>query len=358
MTTAINTTGMPAFGSQDRSPYAALDRHPADVSSLAPTLLTVISTEEEFDWTGPFRRDATQVEAMRSIGEAQRLFERCGVRPTYVIDYPVASQRHGFESLREFARAQACEIGAHLHPWVSPPVEESAEPRFSYPGNLPAELEARKIERLTETIATNFGFAPRTYQAGRYGFGPSTAATLIRLGYRVDFSAAPPFDFGRDGGPDYVHTPTQPAWLGARRELLCIPITGAFIGSAGPAASALYRASNSTLGSWLKAPAVLSRSGLVERVRLSPEGFSLDEMKRLTRTLLARGERVFVFSMHSPSFKPGCTPYVKSAADLKAFLATCEAYYEYFFGELAGVSMTPTDLLGAVGDRKALDTQL
>ena len=60
--------------------------------------------------------------------------------------------------------------------------------------------------------------------------------------------------------------------------------------------------------------------------------------------LLARGVRVFSFSLHSPTVMPGCTPYVRTESDLKAFLATCRSYFDWFFGELAGRSMTPLEL--------------
>ena len=69
---------------------------------------------------------------------------------------------------------------------------------------------------------------------------------------------------------------------------------------------------------WVKA--VFSRLRILERIRLSPEGFSLSELKRATKALVARGTRVLTFSFHSPSVAPGHTPYVADVADLRAFL--------------------------------------
>ena len=46
-------------------------------------------------------------------------------------------------------------------------------------------------------------------------------------------------------------------------------------------------------------------------------------MRRLTRALLARGQRTFVLSLHSPSVVPGNTPYVRSDADL---VCCCSAW--------------------------------
>ena len=43
-------------------------------------------------------------------------------------------------------------------------------------------------------------------------------------------------------------------------------------------------------------------------------------MRRLTRTLLNRGERIFTLSYHSPSLQPGNTPYVRNDRDLREVL--------------------------------------
>jgi hypothetical protein len=89
-------------------------------------------------------------------------------------------------------------------------------------------------------------------------------------------------------------------------------------------------------------PAVFARLHLVDRVRLTPEGNSLAEAKRLTRAMVRRGQRVFVLSYHSPSLEPGNTPYVRTADDLSRFLRWIEAYLEFFFGEIGGVAATPS----------------
>ncbi len=342
---------MSAFGARDRSPFAWRQRTAADVSELPLTVVTVVSTEEEFDWNAPFQSENVSTEAMASIGVGQSLFERCGVRPVYVIDYPIAAQERAWRQLREWAHAERCEIGTHLHPWVSPPLEERLGSHASFPGNLDAPLEHAKLQRLTETIESNLGVRPRCYQAGRYGFGPNTADALRALGYRVDFSAAPPFDYSRDGGPDYSRTPTQPAWLGEGRSLLSAPVSGAFVGRAGEGAARLYSLAGSRIGAALKLPGLLARTGMVERIRLSAEGHSFPELLRLTQALIERGDRVFVFSLHSPSFQVGGTPYAADAEAHRRLLSTCEEFYEHMFGDLGAVSMTGSELFESLRAR-------
>ena len=76
----------------------------------------------------------------------------------------------------EFVDGGRAEVGAHLHPWVTPPAEEEVTRFNSYAGNLPLSLESSKIARLVEAIEASFGRRPIVYKAGRYGFGANTAS--------------------------------------------------------------------------------------------------------------------------------------------------------------------------------------
>ena len=310
-------------------------------SSDAPVLLVVVDTEEEYDWNAPFDRKNTSVGHMRDIGLFQDVCDAAGVRPLYAVDYPIATQEMSAAPLREIHASGHCEIGAHLHPWVTPPLEEEVNARNSYPGNLPRDLEKRKIETLLGAIEQNLGVRPRSYKSGRYGFGPNTGATLTELGFEVDLSPLPTFDLSADGGPDWSRASPEPRKIGPK--LLSIPATSAFVGFARNAAPRLHRLAISPPLSWLAANPILSRLGALDRLMLSPEGFLPEHHRRLTRSLLDRGVRVFAFTLHSPSLRPGCTPYVRSTADRDKFLDACRRYFDFFLGELGGVTWTPLE---------------
>ena len=309
-----------------------------------PILAVVVHTEEEFDWGKPHDRSATTVEHMRHIGRAQAIFDEFGIVPNYVIDYPIASQELAIAPLKEYADSGRALIGAHLHPWVSPPHEEQVNAFNSYPGNLPRALEAEKLRLLSEQIHRSFGRRPLTYLAGRYGFGPNTAEILDELGYEVDISPAVPIDFSADGGPDYSAFSSHPFWFGTRRRLLGLPGTGGYVGRLRGGGTPLYRRLTSPAMKRARVAGLVARLRLLERIRLSPEDYDEPEMRRLTDTLLDDGVRVFVFSFHSPSVMPGGTPYVRSSDDLERFLGKCRRYFEFFFGRLQGRAMTPLQL--------------
>jgi hypothetical protein len=305
-----------------------------------PGLIVVVDTEEEFDWNAPFSRGATSVSHMAEIGRLQAICDRHGVRPAYLVDYPIATDPLSLGALRPLIAAGRALVGAHLHPWVSPPHEEEVSSRNSYPGNLPPPLEREKLARLATAIERGFGVRPRMYKAGRYGIGPNSFAILEELGFAVDLSPSPPFDYSAEGGPDYTRRGLAPAWEGPGRSVLSIPGTGALVGSA--ASRRLYAALNAPPLRRLRAPAIGAKLGLVERIRLSPEGHSADDMARLVRALLARGERLFVLSLHSPSVVPGHTPYARTEAERDALLDALDGLLGRFMGEFGG---RPTDPL-------------
>ena len=301
-----------------------------------PMLVTTIDAEEDFDWHGPFVRTSARVTSMRSQHKAHRVFERHGVIPVYLADFPVATRDEGRAPLRELLASKQCEVGAQLHPWVNPPFTEVISGRNSYPGNLPMVLEYDKIGALTGALEDAFGTAPQIYRAGRSGFGPNTAAILRHFGYVVDSSVMPHWNYSAQGGPDFRAFPAEPSWIGPDRGLLEMPVSVGLVGRAaglGPAAaSALINKISESLG----ITAVAARLGLLERIRLTPEGIAIEEAKRLVRQMLANGQRVFVLTYHSPSLEPGGTPYVRTADDLTRFLAWLEEFYEFFTQEIGG----------------------
>ena len=85
---------------------------------------------------------------------------------------------------------------------------------------------------------------------------------------------------------------------------------------------------------------MLSRLGVLERIRLSPEGIKIKEAKRLVRRMVANGHKVFVLTYHSPSLEPGNTPYVRTPQDLQRFLDWLSEFYDFFINDIGGESAT------------------
>lgn len=296
--------------------------------------MVVIDTEEEFDWRAPpssLSRSVTNVHAMPLL---QAVFDRLGVLPAYLVDHPVATDPVAAGILRGFADAGRCEIGAHLHPWVTPPVEESVDAWHAFACNLPPDLERRKLETLTHAIVDAFGRQPRIFRAGNYGIGPHTPGFLAELGYEVDTSVVPYTDFRPQGGPnfdDWTATPFR-----TTEGIVELPLSAGFAGQFADKGHKVFRKLHRGVARALRLPGIAARLSLLERLRLSPEGHTLEDMQRLTMASLVRGERLFMMSLHSSSLLPGATEYVRSEAERTAFIERIDAYIAFFQQHLQG----------------------
>lgn len=293
--------------------------------SFGQRFILTVDTEEEFDWNQPLARDGHTLETIPRLREFQSFCEAAGVVPIYLIDYPVATSPLAADVLREAVAAGRAEVGVQLHPWVNPPHDEAVNPYNSYAGNLPEALEREKFFKLRDTIEANFGARPVIYRAGRYGVGPHTTKLLTDAGMAIDTSARARFDYSSSGGPNFRDLPVKPWWLDRAARLIELPLTTVYWG--------MLR----QLGHWLypkmwRAPKLrgaLARIGLLERIPLTPEGVTLDEVIRGIDIALDDGLPVLVFSFHSPSLAPGYSPYVRDEADLADFYAWWRGVFAY-----------------------------
>jgi hypothetical protein len=74
----------------------------------------------------------------------------------------------------------------------------------------------------------------------------------------------------------------------------------------------------------------LARTGLFDRVPLTPEGVRLHDALIAIRQLLDSGHQLFSLSFHTPTVVPGHTPYVRTASDLKKFWAWWDGVFNLF----------------------------
>lgn len=294
--------------------------------SFGRRVLLTVDTEEEFDWTAPFRADGYGMSHVAQIGGFQEFCEDLGVAPVYLLTWPMAVSPQLRDILAAPVARGRAEIGIQLHPWVNPPFEEEITAATSYAGNLPPDLERRKFAVLHAAIGENFGVSPAIYRAGRYGLGSATAAMLQEAGIAIDSSVRRLFDYRPGGGPDYRLHPGWPYWSGARGGLLELPLTTVHWGM-------LRRQ-----GRWLHplvaaAPPIIgglmARVGLLERIALTPEGVTKDEAIRGIDIALDDGLPLLVLSFHSPSLAPGHTPYVRDRRDVAVLYDWIESIYAY-----------------------------
>ena len=289
-----------------------------------------VNTQESFERTDKVQGAG---ETIQHLPEFQRIAEAHGLIPTYMLNHVVAMSGPAHDVLGPIAEAGHCVIGAQLHPWATPPYDEERSPENSYAGNLPAALEAAKIDSLTNAIATHFGQRPVIYRAGRYGVGANTAQLLGAAGYRMDVSVRPRFDYRADGGPDFTRHDARPYWTGNGSMLIELPVGACFTGKLRRFGRYLqhHAQGRPNLGG------LLARSGALSRVALTPEDMPLEDAKEAVRVMLGDGLQMLNFAMHSPCLSPGFTPYVKTSADLNTFYR----WWEDMFSFLESLNVRP-----------------
>ncbi|MCW1384700.1 polysaccharide deacetylase family protein [Novosphingobium sp. KCTC 2891] len=296
--------------------------------------LVTVDTEEEFDWSKPFERTGHGLAHVPRLAKFQQFCEGFGISPVWLVDYPVASDPRIGDALGSAVREGRAEVGVQLHPWVSPPHEEDVNVHNSFAGNLPAELERAKFRKLRDLVEQAFGTPPLVYRAGRYGVGDSTARILTDNSIAIDTSVRSRFDYSSHGGPNFRDHPVRPWWIDRRRGLMELPLTTVFWGLLRRHGAVLHPAM------WRvpRLRGLLARAGLMERIPLTPEGVSAQEAMRGIDVAINDGLPVLVFSFHSPSLRPGHTPYVRDDDELDQLYD----WWRTIFGYLAQRGVKPT----------------
>jgi hypothetical protein len=300
-----------------------------------PTPLIVTVDTEEDNWQP--RREKVTVENIRELPRLDALFRQLGIRATYLTTYQVAIHDWAAAMLREL-RAGGAEIGAHLHPWNTPPLDEPFLPRNTMLKNLPAPLQAAKLERLTATLRDALGAPPLAFRAGRYGLGPATVAALVRSGYRIDTSVTPFVSWeGFDDGPSFVGAPLAMYRLAGGGDvrvpepdgpLLEIPMSIGYSRAPFGVWGRIQRLLGARPLRPLRLAGLASSVGVVRRIFLSPEMHSVADMLTLTRRLMDQGAQHLHLFFHSPSLRPGLSPYSPDQATVDRLYRRIAGYLE------------------------------
>ena len=299
-------------------------------------LLVGIDTEGDNQWDAEARLHQ-RFENIYALPRLHALFARHGVRPTYVITHPVATDARSAGVLRELRARGGCEIGAHHHAWETPPCTADDIRRHSYAARLPLPQFEAQLASLTAAIADAVGAPPVSYRSGRFGFSAAHVASLEKLGYLIESSVAPLFYEGHKQGPDFVEAPLTPYYLAydsatrpGTSNLLEVPVSAALSRRIPKPLQYLYA----------RAPRpyttkrVLRKLGVAHVRWLRPSYSSLEDMKSLARDLSDAGEPVLNLLFHSSEAIVGGSPYNRTDAELTAFCDRLERFFEYATGTL------------------------
>ena len=302
-------------------------------------LVITIDTEED-NW-GNFSPTGYTLKNIGRIPALQDLFDEFKALPTYLVTYPVASDPAAISILKPIMDGGRCEIGAHCHPWNTPPFSEETNSRNSMLCNLPADVQYEKLLALHKTIQKNFAVRPVSFRSGRWGYGASVAKNLSRLGTRVDTSVLSYEDWSQHYGPDYSLIPPRPFRFSIK-DIYHEAKTGSMLEVP---ATAGYLQENYAFSNWLllmlkrypfrklRFVGLLSRLQLLNKVWLSPETSSSDDMIRLVRSMARNNYKVINMFFHSSTLHEGMTPYVRTKYDENQFMRTIREFLDFVRNE-------------------------
>ena len=299
------------------------------------TLVICSVDTEEDDWEP--RRDGVTT---NNVGQLPRLSDLMGelnAPVTYFVTHAVAAHGVSCSVLREVVDQGNSEIGAHLHPWNTPPLTESISLPHLMLNNLPASLQFSKLRQLTDRLEDAFGRAPTSFRAGRSGLGSSTIDVIRRCGYTIDSSVMPYYDLRSVYGPTFVGAPNRAYCIGESGNalepldagpVLEVPVSSAYSRIPFERWDAIHRRLASRVGQALRLPGVAARTGLLKKIALKPELESVEDMLTLSRTLVGQGASHLQAMWHSPSLVPGTSPFVRTSAERDRLLARIRGFIE------------------------------
>ena len=306
-------------------------------------LLVGIDTEGDNQWDAAARANQT-FENIYALPRLHALFARHGVRPTYVITHPVASDPRSAEVLRGARRPAATARSART---ITPGKRRRARAddvaRHPYASTLPLRQFEAQLD-----VADRRHRARRRRAAGVVPLRPVRLLRRARPGARA---ARVPGRIERRaallrGAQGRARTSSRRR----SRPTSCYD-SATKPGTSGvlevPVSAALNRALPKRLQYlYARAPRnyttkrVLRKLGVARMRWLRPSYSSLDDMIGLARDLAAAGEPVLNLLFHSSEAIVGGSPYNRTQAELDAFCDRLERFLAFATRDLGRGAVT------------------
>jgi hypothetical protein len=269
-------------------------------------LVITLDVEEEGLFSGSYPRAGAGVTNVAELRRLEFIPREFGFPLTLLATYPVARDEGAREVLISWRENHGAEIGAHLHPWNTPPFRDLSQPEPLPTARMPLDLLGAKLGSLVDCLTETCGEAPRSFRMGRFDWSSGLLELLPHFGFRVDSSMVPLTFKGE--GPQNFLAPAEPFWVefaaspGLR--LLEAPVTMVPVWAASARAWKWFAGMfPANLGEFL-----LSRFRLVGAAGIHPAWFPKASMRLAVRLHQRRGGRVLTLFLHSSELLPGGSP--------------------------------------------------
>ena len=301
-------------------------------------LVISLDVEEEGLFSGRYPRTSgvTNVAELSRLEFIPRDF---GFPLTLLVSYQVARDPAACEVLARWRDLYGAEIGAHLHPWSTPPYPDLPQPEPVPSEQLPLPLLRDKLGNLISTIKDSLGVTPASFRMGRFDFGPKILSLLPEFGLRVDSSIVPLTWKDRT---DYFLAPADPFPLAPATThgpallevpLTMVPVLASLPRALARLAPALPGTSGRQLLSWFK---------YVGAAGIQPAWFPLTSMRLAAALHRRRGGHTLTMFFHSSELKPGASRLFPNEAAVQRLVAKLRAFLTWLVqsGPVEGVTLS------------------
>ena len=297
-------------------------------------IAVTIDVEEEGLFSGRYSPVAEGVTNVARLDRLAWLARDLGLPLTLLADYPVIADSGCAALLTRWREDLGAEIGAHLHPWNTPPFDDAVDNLDS--GSMPPELVAAKLARLRDMITDRTGTAPVSFRMGRWDFSDTVRRAVEDAGFLVDSSVVPLKT--TPAGNDWFNAPADPHFLGSG-DLFEVPPTMVPVF---PAAARLAARSG---------PTAMRKFSTFMAVGVQPVWYSLAAMKLAAILHERRGGEVLTLFFHSSELLPGASPHFPTEDSVTAFLDKLRAFFDWLGQRTELSGCTLSDLRSQLGGR-------
>lgn len=303
-------------------------------------LVISIDVEEEGLFSGAYARTPPGV---RNVAHMQRLEfipREFGFPLTLLVTYHAARDPASRQVLEYWRDHYATEIGAHLHPWNTPPLIELSEPEPVRSERIPLPILKEKLANLVGSIQENLGVTPRSFRMGRFDWGPRLLSLLPEMGFQVDSSMVPLDQ--KVGGPRHFLAPNDPFLLAVPGDnglpLVEAPLTMVPVLAGTP--RLIYRLSRALPGAG--GERLLSWFRYALAAGIHPVWYPLPSMRLAASRHRGRGGRVLNMFLHSSEIAPGGTPQFPDEAAVERLIAKIRAFLTWLkkTGPVKGITLS------------------
>lgn len=303
-------------------------------------LVISIDVEEEGLFSGEYARTPPGVTNVAQLKRLEFIPREFGIPLTLLVTYQVARDPAAREVLYYWRDRYGTEIGAHLHPWNTPPFADLSEPEPVRSEKIPLPILKDKLANLVSAIQEGLGVTPRSFRMGRFDWGPKLLSLLPEMGFQVDSSMVPLTQ--KVGGPDYFLAPNDPFRLpvpgAAGGTLLEVPLT--MIPVCPASARLVYRLSATFPGS--RGERVRGWFPYVLAAGIHPVWFPLPSMRLAVKLHRRRRGRALNMFLHSSELAVGGTPQLPTEAAVERLVQNIRTFLNWLkaTGPVQGVTLS------------------